>query len=112
MWRKAIIELTILLFTIDLPDPEGACEWPPLKWSIRSINTKPQHKDRPINTSGSTCEIWCFNSSTCEWVSSKWGCDVSAVAVSEWRWEAWLWEPCPCKQEKNGRLIYKHDMNQ
>ena len=85
---------------LNLPDPEGACEWPPLIWSIRSINTKPQHKDRPINTSGSTCEIWCFKASTCESASCTWDFDASVEAVSEWRWEPWLWEPCPYEQEK------------
>ena len=78
-------------------DPEGACEWPPLMWSIRSINTKPQTNESPINTSGSTWEIWCFKRSTCEWTllvsSREW--EASAALSSEWVWEA-----CPLK-EKN-----------
>lgn len=88
------------------PDVGGACAWPPLIWSISSMNTNPQHKERPINTSGSTWEIWFFSTSTCVWASSwsSWDCVASMLVPAKCLCAPWVWEECTLQKKIEMKL--------
>ena len=108
-WTHKTVFCFVLFFSLrethwgecHTPDVGGACAWPPLIWSISSMNTNPQHKERPINTSGSTWEIWFFSTSTCVWASSwsSWDCVASMLVPAKCLCAPWVWEECTLQKK-------------